>query len=204
MGVFAPYLLIGSFFILITVGVPISFALGIAAFVTAAHLGIPLVTVFLKISDGMDVFALLAIPFFVLAGTIMARGGIARRIVDFAGILVGWMRGGLSAVNILASMFFGGISGSSVADTSSIGAIMIPMMEKKGYDRDFAVNVTITSSTQGIVIPPSHNAVIYAWAAGMGVSVKSLFEAGITPGGDGGGGSSGGESVYLETPGLSS
>ena len=182
MGVFAPYLLIGSFFILITAGVPICFALGIAAFATAAHLGIPLVTVFLKISDGMDVFALLAIPFFVLTGTIMARGGIARRIVDFAGILVGWMRGGLSAVNILASMFFGGISGSSVADTSSIGAIMIPMMEKKGYDRDFAVNVTITSSTQGIVIPPSHNAVIYAWAAGMGVSVKSLFEAGITPG----------------------
>jgi tripartite ATP-independent transporter DctM subunit len=181
MDPFAAYLLIGSFLILIAVGVPISFSLGIAAFITGAYLGIPLMTIFLKISDGMDVFALLAIPFFILAGSIMAQGGIARRIVEFANLLVGWMRGGLSSVNIIASMFFGGISGSSVADTSSIGAIMIPMMEEKGYDKDFAVNVTITSSTQGIVIPPSHNAIIYAWVAGMGVSVKQLFEAGITP-----------------------
>ncbi|MDF1566485.1 MAG: TRAP transporter large permease [Spirochaetaceae bacterium] len=182
MDPFAAYMLIGSFLILIAVGVPISFSLGIAAFVTGAYLGIPLMTIFLKVSDGMDVFALLAIPFFILAGSIMAQGGIARRIVEFANILVGWMRGGLSSVNIIASMFFGGISGSSVADTSSIGAIMIPMMEEKGYDKDFAVNVTITSSTQGIIIPPSHNAIIYAWVAGMGVSVKQLFEAGITPG----------------------
>jgi tripartite ATP-independent transporter DctM subunit len=182
MDPFASYLLIGSFLLLIATGVPISFALGLSAFITGAYLGVPLMAVFLKISDGMDVFALLAIPFFILAGTIMAQGGIARRIVEFANILVGWMRGGLSSVNIIASMFFGGISGSSVADTSSIGAIMIPMMVKKGYDRDFAVNVTITSSTQGIVIPPSHNAIIYAWVAGMGVSVKQLFEAGITPG----------------------
>lgn len=182
MDPFASYLLIGSFLILIAVGVPISFSLGIAAFATGAYLGIPLMTIFLKISDGMDVYALLAIPFFVLAGSIMAKGGIAKRIVNFANLMVGWMQGGLSSVNIMASMFFGGISGSSVADTSSIGAIMIPMMEEKGYDKDFAVNVTITSSTQGIVIPPSHNAVIYAWVAGMGVSVKQLFEAGITPG----------------------
>lgn len=177
-----PYILIGSFFILIIIGVPISFSLGISALITGIYLEVPLMVVLQKIADGMDSFSLIAIPFFILAGSIMAHGGIAQKIVEFSSILVGWMRGGLASVNILASMFFGGISGSSVADTSSIGAIMIPVMEKKGYDTDFAVNVTITSSTQGIIIPPSHNAIIYAWVAGGGVSVASLFMAGVVPG----------------------
>ncbi len=177
-----PLLLIGSFFLMIVLGVPISFALGVAALITGAYLGVPLMVVLQKVADGMDSFSLMAIPFFILAGAIMAHGGIAQRIVDFSSLIVGWMRGGLASVNIIASMFFGGISGSSVADTSSIGAIMIPVMEKKGYDTDFAVNVTITSSTQGIIIPPSHNAIIYAWAAGGGVSIAGLFMAGVVPG----------------------
>ena len=178
----APLILIGGFLLLIMIGVPISFSLGLAALGCSIYLGVPLMVVLQKVSDGMDTFALLAIPFFILAGAIMAHGGIARKIVEFSSLLVGWMRGGLASVNIIASMFFGGISGSSVADTSSIGAIMIPVMEQKGYDRDFAVNVTITSSTQGIIIPPSHNAIIYAWVAGGGVSVAALFAAGAIPG----------------------
>ncbi len=178
----ASWILIGSFFLMIILGVPISFALGLSALFTGVYVGVPLMVVLQKVADGMDSFSLMAIPFFILAGAIMANGGIAQKIVEFSSLLVGWMRGGLASVNILASMFFGGISGSSVADTSSIGAIMIPVMEKKGYDTDFAVNVTITSSTQGIIIPPSHNAIIYAWAAGGGVSIAGLFMAGVIPG----------------------
>ena len=146
------------------------------------YVGIPLEAILLKVSDGVDNFALLAIPFFVLAGALMAEGGIAIRLVNFANIFVGFIRGGLAMVNILASMFFGGISGSSVADTSSIGSILIPMMKREGYDDAFSVNVTITSSTQGIIIPPSHNAIIYAYAAGGTVSIAQLFLAGIVPG----------------------
>jgi tripartite ATP-independent transporter DctM subunit len=130
---------------------------------------------------GLDVFVLLAVPFFVLAGDIMAAGGIADKLVNFANALVGWMRGGLAMVNILASMFFGGISGSSAADTTAIGSMLIPMMKKKGYDEGFATAVTITGSVQGILIPPSHNMVIYALSAG-GVSIGALFLAGIVPG----------------------
>ncbi len=181
-GAFGPVLLIGSLLCLIALGVPIAYALGIAALITAFHIGLPLEAVFLKVSDGVDNFTLLAIPFFVLAGALMAEGGMAWRLVNLANVFVGFVRGGLAMVNILASMFFGGISGSSVADTSSIGSIMIPMMKRQGYDDEFAVNVTITSSTQGIVIPPSHNAVIFAYAAGGTVSIAQLFVAGVIPG----------------------
>ncbi|MCB1716749.1 MAG: TRAP transporter large permease [Candidatus Competibacteraceae bacterium] len=181
-GTFGPILLLGSLLTFILIGVPIAYSLGLSALLTAAYIGIPLEAVFLKVSDGVDNFALLAIPFFVLAGALMAEGGMAWRLVNFANIFVGFMRGGLAMVNILSSMFFGGISGSSVADTSSIGSIMIPMMKKQGYDDTFSVNVTITSSTQGIVIPPSHNAIIYAYAAGGSVSIAQLFMAGIIPG----------------------
>jgi len=146
-------------------------ALGVAALISAIYIGLPLEAVLLKGWDGVDDFALLAIPFFVFAGALMAEGGMARRLVAFANIFVGWVRGGLAMVNILASMFFGGISGSAVADTSSIGSIMIPMMKKQGYEDHFAVNVTIASATQGIIIPPSHNAIIYAWATGGTVSI---------------------------------
>jgi tripartite ATP-independent transporter DctM subunit len=136
----------------------------------------------LKVSDGVDNFSLLAIPFFVFAGALMAQGVMAGRLVNFANIFVGFIRGGLAMVNVLASMFFGGISGSSVADVSSIGSILIPMMKKEGYDDEFSVNITITSGTQGIVIPPSHNAVIYSYAAGGAVSTAQLLLAGFIPG----------------------
>jgi tripartite ATP-independent transporter DctM subunit len=131
---------------------------------------------------GVNKFSLLAIPFFVLAGAIMAEGGMARRLVAFAGVLVGFIRGGLSLVNIMASTFFGAISGSSVADTASIGSVLIPEMEKKGYPRAFATAVTVSGSVQAILIPPSHNAVIYSLAAGGTVSIAALFMAGVLPG----------------------
>jgi tripartite ATP-independent transporter DctM subunit len=181
-GALAPVMLLGSLFGLLILGMPIAYALGIAALATAFLVGIPLEAVWLKVSDGVDNFALLAIPFFVFAGALMAEGGMAWRLVAFANIFVGFMRGGLAMVNVLASMFFGGISGSSIADTSSIGSIMIPMMKKQGYDDHFCVNITITSATQGIIIPPSHNAIIYAYAAGGTVSIAQLFLAGVIPG----------------------
>ena len=181
-GPFGPVVLLGSFFVLLILGMPVAFALGVAALVGAFYAHLPLAAVLLKVSDSVDDFALLAIPFFVLAGALMAEGGMARRLVAFANIFVGFMRGGLAMVNVLASMFFGGVSGSAVADTSSIGSIMIPMMKKQGYDDHFAVNLTISGATQGIVIPPSHNAIIYSYAAGGAVSVAQLFLAGVIPG----------------------
>ena len=181
-GTFGPILLLGGLFALLIVGTPIAYALGLSAIVTALFVGIPLEAVWLKVSDGVDNFALLAIPFFVFAGALMAEGGMAWRLVAFANIFVGFLRGGLAMVNVLASMFFGGISGSSIADVSSIGSIMIPMMRKQGYDDHFCVNITITSATQGIIIPPSHNAIIYAYAAGGTVSIAQLFLAGVIPG----------------------
>ena len=156
--------LIGSLFALIIVGVPVAYALGIAAIVGALWIDIPLEAIIIKISDGVNKFSLLAIPFFVLAGAIMAEGGMARRLVAFANVLVGFVRGGLSIVNVLASTMFGAISGSSIADTASVGSVMIPQMEKAGYSRVFATNVTISGSVQAILIPPSHNAVIYSLA----------------------------------------
>ena len=181
-GPLGPVVLLGGFVAFLALGMPIAYALGIASMLTAVAVGLPLEAILLKVSDSVDNFALLAIPFFVLAGAIMGEGGIAWRLVAFANIFVGFMRGGLAMVNILASMFFGGISGSSIADTSSIGTILIPMMKKEGYDAEFSVNVTISSSTQGIIIPPSHNAIIYAYAAGGVVSVAQVFLAGIIPG----------------------
>jgi tripartite ATP-independent transporter DctM subunit len=181
-GPLAPIVLIGSFFALLVFSVPVAYALGMAALIGALYAGLPLEAIFLKVSDSVDDFALLAIPFFIFAGALMAEGGMARRLVAFANVFVGFMRGGLAMVNVLASMFFGGISGSAVADTSSIGSIMIPMMKKQGYDDHFAVNLTISGATQGIIIPPSHNAIIYSYAAGGAVSVAQLFMAGVVPG----------------------
>ena len=176
------FVLLGSFAVLCALGVPVAYALGLAALVAALWIDIPLEAVILKISDGTDDFALLAIPFFVLAGAIMAEGGMAARLINLACIFVGFIRGGLALVNILASTLFGCISGSSVADTASIGSVMIPQMVKAGYPRVFATNVTICGSVQALLIPPSHNAVIYALAAGGTVSVAHLFLAGIFPG----------------------
>ena len=175
-------ILLGSLLALCALGVPVAYALGLSAIVAALWVDIPLEAVMLKISDGADDFALLAIPFFVLAGAIMAEGGMALRLVNLAKVLVGWVRGGLALVNIIASSFFGCISGSSVADTASIGSVMIPQMVRNGYPRVFATNVTICGSVQAILIPPSHNAVIYSLAAGGTVSVAHLFLAGVFPG----------------------
>ncbi|MBM3569252.1 MAG: TRAP transporter large permease [Alphaproteobacteria bacterium] len=174
--------LLGSLFALILIGVPVAYALGMAALVGALWIDIPFEAVMIKIGDGVSKFSLLAIPFFVLAGAIMAEGGMARRLVAFANVLIGFVRGGLAMVNILASSMFGCISGSSVADTSSIGTVMIPQMVKAGYPRVFATNVTITGSVQAILIPPSHNAVIYSLAAGGTVSIAHLFIGGVIPG----------------------
>lgn len=174
--------LLGTFGFLIIVGVPVAFSLGLAAIAAALWYGIPLQAVMLKISDGVDEFALLAIPFFVLAGAIMAEGGMALRLINLAKVFVGFIRGGLALVNVLASTFFGCISGSSVADTASVGSVMIPQMEKNGYPRVFATNITVCGSVQAILIPPSHNAVIYSLAAGGTISIAHLFLAGVLPG----------------------
>jgi tripartite ATP-independent transporter DctM subunit len=174
--------LLGSFCVFCALAVPVAYALGLSALVAALWADIPLEAVMLKISDGTDDFALLAIPFFVLAGGIMAEGGMATRLVNLAKVFVGFIRGGLALVNILASTLFGCISGSSVADTASIGSVMIPQMIKAGYPRVFATNVTICGSVQALLIPPSHNAVIYSLAAGGTISVAHLFLAGIFPG----------------------
>lgn len=177
----APVILFGSFLLLLILRVPISFTLSVSSILTMLYLKIPPMVIGQKMADVLDNFSLMAIPFFILAGQIMADSGIARRLVDFSSILVGKIRGGLAFVNIVASMFFGGMSGSSVADTASIGSILIPSMVEKGYDRDYSIAVTVTSSTQGLIIPPSHNAIIYAYAAG-GLSIAKLFLAGAIPG----------------------
>ena len=176
------FVLLGSFFVLMMIGMPVAFALGLAAMIGALWIELPLDAVMIQLGSGVNKFSLLAIPFFVLAGAIMAEGGMARRLVAFAGVLVGFVRGGLSLVNIMASTFFGAISGSSVADTASVGSVLIPEMEKKGYPRPFATAVTCAGSVQAILIPPSHNAVIYSLAAGGSVSIAALFMAGVLPG----------------------
>jgi tripartite ATP-independent transporter DctM subunit len=175
-------ILLVSFLVLMFLGIPVAYAMGLATLVTALWIDIPLEAIMLKISDGMDDFALLTIPFFVLAGAIMSEGGVARRLVDLAKVFVGFIRGGLALVNVLASTLFGCLSGSSVADTASIGSVMIPQMVKNGYSKVFATNVTICGSVQAILVPPSHNSVIYSIATGGTVSIAALFMAGVFPG----------------------
>src|ERR687896_1810570 len=175
-------ILLGSFAVLAALGVPVAYALGLSAIIGALWAEIPLEAVMIKMSDGVDEFALLAIPFFVLAGGIMAEGGMAARLILLAKVFVGFIRGGLALVNILASTMFGAISGSSVADTASIGSVMIPQMIKAGYPRLFVVHVTVSGSLQPLLIPPSHNAVIYSLAAGGFISIGDLFLAGAIPG----------------------
>jgi tripartite ATP-independent transporter DctM subunit len=175
-------ILLVSFLVLMFLGIPVAYAMGLATLVTALWIDLPLEAIMLKISDGMDDFALLTIPFFVLAGAIMSEGGVARRLVDLAKCFVGFIRGGLALVNVVASTLFGCLSGSSVADTASVGSVMIPQMVKNGYDKVFATNVTICGSLQAILVPPSHNSVIYSIATGGTVSIAALFMAGIFPG----------------------
>lgn len=166
----------------VIIGVPVAFALGIAAVAAFFSEGLPMMIAFQRIVSGINVFSLMAIPFFIFAGELMFHGGIAMRLVKFASAAVGAVRGGLGVVNVLSSMLFGGISGSAVADISALGSILIPVMKEKGYDDDYAVNVTVTSSIAGIMIPPSHNMILYAVAAGGTVSISKLFLAGVVPG----------------------
>lgn len=175
-------ILFGVFTLLMLIGTPIAFCLGIASFATVLYLGLPPIVVFQQMNSGMTVFAMMAIPFFIFAGDLMVRGGIAHRLIRFAAGLVGHLRGGLGQVNIVASTLFGGISGSAVADASAVGGLMIPQMAKRGYDRDYAVNVTVNAAIIALMIPPSHNMILYSIAAGGNVSVADLFTAGIIPG----------------------
>src|SRR5262245_14812441 len=174
-------ILIGSFTIVCLLGMPVAYALGLAAILAALWVGIPLEAVMLKVSGGMSGFSLLAIPFFILAGAIMAVGGMAERLVNLAKVFVGFIRGGMALVNILASTMFGCISGSSVADTAAVGSVMIPEMIKNGYPRLFAVNVTLSGSLQPLLVPPSHNMILYSIAAGCSISVAHVLMAGIIP-----------------------
>lgn len=181
MNTVAIVILLGVFFALILLGGHVSYSMIVASAVTILFLGLSPTQVINTLVDGVDGFTFLAIPFFILAGDIMAHGGISDRLIMLANALVGWMRGGLAMVNIVTSFFFGGISGSATADTASLGGILIPMMRKQGYDDEFSAAVTMTSSVQGMLIPPSHNMIIFAMAAG-GLSVSALFMAGIVPG----------------------
>ena len=175
------FILVGGFTIVCLMGMPVAYALGIAAIAAALYAGIPLEAVMLKVAGGMSGFSLLAIPFFILTGAIMAVGGMAERLVNLAKVFVGFIRGGMALVNIVASTMFGCISGSSVADTAAVGSVMIPQMIKNGYPRLFAVNVTISGSLQPLLVPPSHNMIIYSIAAGGTISVAHLFMGGIIP-----------------------
>jgi C4-dicarboxylate transporter DctM subunit len=163
------------------IGTPIAWALGISALGAVLLMGLPLNTVPQKIFSGMDIFPLMCIPFFVLAGELMAKGGLTRRLLDFAVIIVGHIRGGLSLANVVASMLFGGITGSAIADSSALGSVEIPMMVKNGYDPEYSAAVTAASACIGPIVPPSIPVVIYSMAVG-GVSIGALFAAGFLPG----------------------
>ena len=173
--------LLGSFLLMILLRFPIAYAVGLSTVFCMLSMGQPLVTLAQQMVKGVWSFSLMAVPFFITMGVLMGSGGISDKLIALANSLVGWMRGGLAMVNIVASYFFGGISGSAAADTASLGSILIPMMVDQGYDCDFSTAVTITSSCEGLLVPPSHNMVIYATTAG-GISVGALFMAGYLPG----------------------
>lgn len=174
--------LFGALFILLAMGVPVAMSLALSTLATFLVLDIPLVVTFQRMNAGMNVFALMAIPFFVFAGDLMARAGIAERLVRLGEAAFGRTQGGLGQVTIGASMMFGAVSGSSAASVSALGPTLIPMMAQRGYDRAFAVNTTISAAILGILIPPSHNMIIFAAASPVSVSVGDLFLAGVLPG----------------------
>ncbi|SEN48127.1 TRAP transporter, DctM subunit [Pseudorhodobacter antarcticus] len=176
------YVLFGTFVFLLLIGTPVAFCLGVSSFATVIYMGLPPVVVFQRLNSGVSVFALMAIPFFIFAGDLMVRGDIARRLVGLAGALVGHLRGGLGQVNIIASVMFGGVSGSAAADASAVGGLMVPQMKERGYGADYAVNITVVSSIIALMLPPSHNMIIYSIAAGGKISIADLFTAGIIPG----------------------
>ncbi|WAC60521.1 TRAP transporter large permease [Brevundimonas sp. SL130] len=175
-------LLLGTLLVLLLLGVPVAFALGVASLATFIYMDIAPLVAFQRIAAGVNVFALMAIPFFIFAGDLMQQAGIADRLVRVANAAVGRIRGGLGPVNVGASMMFGGVSGSAIASASALGSTLIPMMKQRGYDADYSVNVTTTAAITGLLIPPSHNMIIYAAAAGVSISVADLFMAGLAPG----------------------
>ncbi|MCV3242915.1 TRAP transporter large permease [Mesorhizobium sp. ZC-5] len=176
------WILFGVFTLLMIIGTPIAFCLGVASFATVIYMGLPPLIVFQRLNSGMSVFSLLAIPFFIYAGDLMVRGGIAQKIVAFAASLVGHLRGGLGQVNIVTATLFGGISGSAVAEAAAVGGLMIPQMKARGYGADYAVNVTSMAALIALLLPPSHNMIIYSISAGGKISIADLFTAGIIPG----------------------
>ena len=176
------WVLFGVFALLLLIGVPVAFCLGIASVATVVYMGLPPVVVFQQMNSGMNAFAMMAIPFFIYAGDLMIRGGIAERLIQMAASLVGHLRGGLGQVNVVTCTLFGGISGSAVADASAVGGLMIPQMKKRGYDADYAVNVTANAAIIALLIPPSHNMIIYSLSAGGNLSIADLFTAGVVPG----------------------
>lgn len=174
-------ILLVSFLVMILLRFQIAYAVALSSIFCLLYQGLPLTTVCQQMVKGISSFSLMAVPFFITMGCIMGSGGISEKLIALANSCVGWMTGGMAMVNIVASYFFGGISGSAAADTASLGTILIPMMVEEGYDDDFSTAVTITSSCEGLLVPPSHNMVIYAMSAG-GISVGSLFLAGYIPG----------------------
>jgi tripartite ATP-independent transporter DctM subunit len=174
-------ILFGVFALLLVLGVPVAFALIVSAFSAAAYLGLPPMVAVLELSSGAASSTLIAIPLFIFAGEIMMRGGISDRLIALASSLVGHLRGGLGQVSVLSSLFFGGVSGSAIADVSAVGGAMIPQMVKRGFDRDFAVNVTMTAAMVALLVPPSHNLILYSASAGGSISIADLFAAGIVP-----------------------
>jgi tripartite ATP-independent transporter DctM subunit len=174
--------LLVALFVLLFIGVPVAFALAMSSLLVFLMLDIPLIVAFQRMAAGMNVFALMAIPFFVFAGDLMHRAGIADRLIRVADAALGRIRGGLGQVNVGASMLIGAVSGSAIASVSALGSTLGPMMKEKGYDTDYAVNVSATAAITGLLIPPSHNMIIYAAAAGVSISLADLFLAGVFPG----------------------
>jgi tripartite ATP-independent transporter DctM subunit len=175
-------ILMVTLFVLLALGVPVAYSLLGASIATFLAMDIPLVVVFQRLAAGVSVFTLMAIPFFIFAGDLMYRSGIAQKLVEVAEAMLGRTRGGLGLVNVGASTMFGAVSGSAIASASAMGSTLMPLMKQKGYDADYAVNVTVTSAIVGLLIPPSHNMIIYSAASGIGVPIGDLFLAGVVPG----------------------
>ncbi len=174
-------LLFGLFFLLLLLGVPVAFALAASAVVMLLWLDLPMIVAVQQTAAGAGTLSLIAIPLFIFTGELMLRGGISERLIHLAAGLVGHLRGGLGQVNVLSNLFFGGVSGSAIADVSAVGGAMIPQMVKRGFDRDFAVNISISAALVALLVPPSHNLILFSAAAGGGISIIDLFAAGVVP-----------------------
>jgi len=176
-------ILFGLLAVLLLIGVPVAFSLLAATLATVLYLALPPIVVFQQMGSDITSVALLAIPLFIFTGELMMKGGLSDRMIALASSMVGHVRGGLGQVTVVGSTLFGGVSGSAIADVSAIGGTMIPQMQKRGYDSDYAVNVTISAALVALLVPPSHNMILYSASAGGGVSISDLFAAGILPAG---------------------